>query len=145
MKVGGTQALGGTPRISHAGGTEARELRDKLETLDKRQIEELIKAAQTYGPHMALQLAQQATGLAAGMKGGDFNLSEVDGSKARGTSSARNHAEDLEKVLKDILRKQEAAAATDGAQSSGAQGQNAQHRPQPDVYAVNAPSMQAMY
>ena len=94
---------------------------------------------------MAMQMAQQMTGLAAGMKGGDFNLSEVDGSKARGTSGAKNNAEDLDKFLKDILKKQEAATATDGAQSSGAQSQNQQQRAQQDVYAVNAPSMQAMY
>lgn len=145
MKVGGTQALGGTQRLSQAGGSEAKELLDKLKDLDKRQIDELVKAAQTYGPQMAMQMAQQMTGLAAGMKSGDFNLSDVDGSKTRGTSAAKNNSEDLEKFLKEILRKQEAASATDGAQSSGAQSQNQQQRAQQDTYAVNAPQMQEMY
>ena len=46
MKVGaGTQQLGGTQRLSQGGGSGAKDLLDKLKDLDKRQIDELVKAA----------------------------------------------------------------------------------------------------
>ena len=145
MNVGaaGTSPLNATGRLASGGASQVDDLASKLKDLDKRQIEELIKIAQTQGPNMAMQMAQQMTGAAAGMKGGDFNLSEVDGSKARGTSNARNNQEDVEKLLKDILKKQETAQASSGAAGAGSQGQ--QNQPAPDQYAVNAPKMQEMY
>ncbi|MBM3276258.1 MAG: hypothetical protein FJZ00_13980, partial [Candidatus Sericytochromatia bacterium] len=79
MNVGaaGNSPLNATGRLSQGSAAQPRDdLASKLEDLEKSQIEELIKAAQMYGPKMALQLAEQMTGGGAGgMKGGDFNLS----------------------------------------------------------------------
>jgi hypothetical protein len=147
MNVGaaGTSPLNATGRLSSGSASPpSDDLSAKLKDLEKAQLEELIKAAQTYGPKMAMQLAQQMMGGGAGsMKGGDFNLSEVDGSKPRGTTTAQNASEDLEKLLKDILKKQETAQASSGAQSAGSQGQ--QQRPPADLFAINAPKMHEMY
>ncbi|MBM3268756.1 MAG: hypothetical protein FJZ01_14035 [Candidatus Sericytochromatia bacterium] len=120
--------------------------RKDVDDLEKRQLEELIKAAQTYGPKLALQLAQQLSGQAGALKTGDFNLSDVDGSKPRGTTSAFSNQEDLEKLLKDILKKQETAQASSGAAGAGTQGQQHQ-QPQmaQDVNLVQSRELSQMY
>lgn len=143
MKIGPqTQPLDRTKGLEGPSGDD---LEAKLKDLDKQQLEKLLEAAQTLGPKIAMQLALQMMGVAGGGKTGDFNLSEVDGSSPRGTSSAKSNSEDLEKLLKDILKKQETAQAADGAQGSGAQGGQQQQSPPVDQYTQTAPAMSEMY
>ncbi len=140
MKVGGAAATTPLCGPSRGGAPATDDLRAKLADLEKRQLEELLKVAQTYGPKLALQLAQQLSGQA-----GEAKPQEIEGAKAASASGAQSSREDLEKLLEDILKKQETATVSTGAEGAGSQGQ---HQPPPmaqDVNLVQSRNLADMY